>query len=461
MRNLPYLLILSILLSTSLSNSVAQGTVAPTLIKHLELNGGSDPKDFCTRSVAGSKLFFTAKVGGKRDLFCTNGTVAGTVRVTSLQDNITSAVGAASFIFFTTESKKLYKTDGSQNGTIMLKQFGSIAALEGEHLPNRLLFAASSTTSNVELWSSDGSVANTVLLKDICTTPVNCGCDPKEFTVLGGKVYFTALNGDQRELYRSDGTTAGTAMVMDQPGNGFVGGLKVINGKLHFSANDQPNVNVSLMGMNLQPWQTDGSAAGTTKLMQINGSTMHGSAVGYNGLIYFSAGPIVAQTLHNSAGEIFSSATYPRNFTVTGGKLYFSSFAMASNSFRSSLYVLTRPKPPLQFPAQQLATKPSSPVKLFDMPMSSDTPALTTTYQVLSIVDCPSTGALFYTYGSAGSAATGALERFDTSTGTKSSVRIGSLTAPTPIRSPLFYYDGWVYFAADYTGQGAQLYKVQ
>ncbi len=102
---------------------LAQGTLAPTLVKDLEASGGSDPKDFCTRSNTGSKLFFTAKVGGKRDLFYTDGTAAGTVRVTTLQDDITSAIGAANLIFFTTASKKLYKTDGSANGTTPFEVF--------------------------------------------------------------------------------------------------------------------------------------------------------------------------------------------------------------------------------------------------------------------------------------------------------------------------------------------------
>lgn len=67
------------------------------------------------------------------------------------------------------------------------------------------------------------------------------GSDPQNFTNVGGTIFFTAtdaING--RELWKSDGTVAGTSLVKDI----FVGvsnsnptSLTNVNGRLFFAAN--------------------------------------------------------------------------------------------------------------------------------------------------------------------------------------------------------------------------------
>jgi ELWxxDGT repeat protein len=76
-------------------------------------------------------------------------------------------------------------------------------------------------------------------------------------TTIGSRVFFSAHYG--QELWTSDGTAAGTMMVKDiNPGAGGSsrGTLTNFNGTLYFSANDGTH------GFEL--WKSDGTAAGTT-----------------------------------------------------------------------------------------------------------------------------------------------------------------------------------------------------
>ena len=85
------------------------------------------------------------------------------------------------------------------------------------------LFSATDGSRGRELWRSDGTAAGTFLVKDI-----NSGAGeskPYHFTQVGGTVFFVADDGSRGvELWRSDGTAAGTALVKDiYPGTGSSG----------------------------------------------------------------------------------------------------------------------------------------------------------------------------------------------------------------------------------------------
>jgi ELWxxDGT repeat protein len=71
-----------------------------------------------------------------------------------------------------------------------------------------------------ELWKSDGTAAGTVLVKDIVAGTGSS--TPSQLTNVNGTLFFTVDDGvNGRELWKSDGTTAGTVMVKDiNPGSG-------------------------------------------------------------------------------------------------------------------------------------------------------------------------------------------------------------------------------------------------
>jgi ELWxxDGT repeat protein len=100
------------------------------------------------------------------------------------------------------------------------------------------------------------------LVKDI--NPGSNGSDPEAFVTLDGVAYFRADDGAHGfELWRSDGSEAGTEMVIDlNPGtpNGFPDSIAALNGALYFNGFDNPD----FLGSKL--WRSDGTAEGTTLL---------------------------------------------------------------------------------------------------------------------------------------------------------------------------------------------------
>ncbi len=127
-------------------------------------------------------------------------------------------------------------------------------------LGDSLLFAHFRGTDGVELWRSDGSAAGTVLVKDIATAQVLGGSYPRELTVLGSRVVFMARDEAGDELWVTDGTTAGTQLLKDLyvgPESGAPAELTVIGSTLYFSARDAT-------GRYL--WKSDGTAAGTVRV---------------------------------------------------------------------------------------------------------------------------------------------------------------------------------------------------
>lgn len=101
-----------------------------------------------------------------------------------------------------------------------------------------LFYTAITDSSGSELWKTDGTKAGTTRVKDI--NPGPGGSQPTHMLAVGDVVYFAADDGVHGfELWRSDGTEAGTFMLDDiEPGgwSSFPSSLEVIGNKLYFIA---------------------------------------------------------------------------------------------------------------------------------------------------------------------------------------------------------------------------------
>jgi ELWxxDGT repeat protein len=89
--------------------------------------------------------------------------------------------------------------------------------------------------SGYELWKSDGTAAGTVQIKPISPSPYF-----GELTNVLGSLFFSAnASGSGYELWRSDGTAAGTTMVQDLwPGaqSSFPSEFTLVRDKMFFTA---------------------------------------------------------------------------------------------------------------------------------------------------------------------------------------------------------------------------------
>ena len=127
------------------------------------------------------------------------------------------------------------------------------------------------------LWAQSVG-AQPTLVRDI--NPLPAGASPREFVAIGNVVYFVAANSGQgQELWRSDGTVAGTVLVKDiVPGNGgsFPSDLTDVNGVLYFGATS------GVTGREL--WRSTG------KDIQLgSGHSRPADLTNVNGVLYFGA----------------------------------------------------------------------------------------------------------------------------------------------------------------------------
>jgi ELWxxDGT repeat protein len=244
-------------------------------------------------------------------------------------------------------------------------------------LGNKFIFTATDGQHGVEPWVSDGTAEGTILLKDI-----NAGAGTSQaagFTVFGSFVYFFANDGTSWQIWRSDGTAANTVRLTNiaagaDAGHG-VGGIAFSSGKIFYEESgsvgcslwvsdgitqgsmikDFPNQTPSegpvfqgAVGGQLffsmidgndvsQVWISDGTSIGTGPLTNFPDDSAEFSLNNiFNGHLVFSAfvstgnnggGDSLFETTGDNSttghfGPLFQSSG-PDNFTVSGGKLYF------------------------------------------------------------------------------------------------------------------------------------------
>jgi ELWxxDGT repeat protein len=112
---------------------------------------------------------------------------------------------------------QIWLSTGTTDSTNVLFQFdgpGTYAPQNFIHLSETVvLFSAESAAGGVELWKTDGTTAGTVMVKDI--NPGVLNSNPSNFVFSSPYVYFLADNGVSRQLFRTDGTAAGTFQIGD------------------------------------------------------------------------------------------------------------------------------------------------------------------------------------------------------------------------------------------------------
>jgi uncharacterized repeat protein (TIGR01451 family) len=187
-----------------------------------------------------------------------------------------------------------------------------------------LFFSASDGTYDEELWKSDGTSAGTVRVKDIY--PGSWGSGPRQLTCAKGTLFFVAeVPGDKQQLWKSDGTEAGTVIVRDITPDGHwswsPNGLTDVNGTLFFTAND---------GLGYALWKSDGTEEGTIKVKDV--PVRASSLTNVNGTLFFVVddglgGRALWKSDGSSGGTVLVKSIGPDHFvdylTNVEGTLFF------------------------------------------------------------------------------------------------------------------------------------------
>ncbi len=167
----------------------------------------------------------------------------------------------------------LWVSDGSDAGTTRVKDFPSGPDTEYDYGPTNLtvnqgtlFFVVDSETTGYELWSSDGTAPGTALVKDV--RPGARSSDIHDLVSAADALYFVAQSGrDNPALWTSDGTKQGTVEVYgDFATTDYYSygpsGLAAVGGAVYFSASGGPH--------NTEPWVSNGTTQGTREIKDLN-----------------------------------------------------------------------------------------------------------------------------------------------------------------------------------------------
>lgn len=269
--------------STAAAIWSSDGTAAGTT-KIVDVPESANPM---RATVVNNRLFFTAVTTQGREVWTSDGTAAGTLLLKDINPGSYSAdpfgftdVQGTLFFFARGVSGRheLWKSDGRPDGTVLVASINYWDNPEPEQLTavgDRLFFTAYDQTAGVELWTSNGTAAGTQRVKDIHTgynndywlDPANGSSRPQSLAAAGGMLLFTADDGVHgRELWRSDGTEAGTTIVTDlNPGS-----ISSTPSGIQHIGNDGKAVFAASNGWGgVEVWETRGTATSTVRIADI------------------------------------------------------------------------------------------------------------------------------------------------------------------------------------------------
>jgi ELWxxDGT repeat protein len=234
----------------------------------------------------------------------------------------------------------LWKTDGTDAGTVLVREFpagiagGTLVGVDGT-----LYFQATDLEHGAELWKSDGTESGTALVKEIRAG--SASSSPTNLAAFAGRLYFSADDGiNGRELWVSDGTESGTSRIDIAPGSGSSSpsGFRAMGTSLYFAATD------GTTGQEL--WRADASGA-AAMVRDINpgaASSSPTNLVVFAGALFFSAteastGTELWKSDGTAAGTVIvrdafpgTASSGPALLTPAGGLLFYRAFDATNGS---------------------------------------------------------------------------------------------------------------------------------
>jgi ELWxxDGT repeat protein len=321
------------------SNGTAGGTY---LVKQIDPFFAAQNYTYPSQlTTLGDSVYFIGYDGSNLDLWKTDSSAAGTVE--AIQNLPPPVFG--DYYSLQNAGGNLYIRGVSQLGTSLMRSDGTAAGTTTFFTGNNF-FGTTKAPGNLtavggslfftyanQLYKSDGTSAGTVLVKDINSSAADSTLG--NLTAVGNTLFFTADDGTHGgELWESDATAAGSVLVKDiNPGaaSSASQNLTAVGNTLFFTATDGTH------GVEL--WKSDGTAAGTVMVKDINpgatGSNPSDLTV-FNGGLYFAAndgtdGRELWRSDGTAAGTVLvkdinvgGNDSNPTSLTVVGSTLFFS-----------------------------------------------------------------------------------------------------------------------------------------
>ncbi len=231
---------------------------------------------------ANGSVFFAAEDGTHgRELWRCDGTSAGTVLLDVVPgagglDPTGPAMGLGAVLVFTADDpvfgREPWRSDGSLLGTALLGDLepgpsGSAPAAFTEW-GGQLLFHAETSVTGREPWISDGTPSGTRLLADVEPGSAGSFTDLETGWITNSRLAAIPVQAPSTglETLVTDGTTAGTLVLDLNPGPAPSGTRpigRLSDRELLLSATTQDREDH-------EPWRTDGTVAGTTRIVDLN-----------------------------------------------------------------------------------------------------------------------------------------------------------------------------------------------
>jgi ELWxxDGT repeat protein len=232
-------------------------------------------------------LFFYQGTGSSTKLCVTDGTTAGTQYLADIGGGtIVTTIPAQDFMYIITNrlasfspfayEAQIWKSNGTAAGTLLVYTMPLAgisnacvwtsdrdAKMNFSVSGNVMFFNGYDATNGNELWVTDGTTVGTHIVKDI-----NAGVgssSPLAFCKIGLDIFFTAIESSGRKLWKTDGTAVGTTQIaVAEPFFILDNAVGIVNNKMIFYAHNTVD--------GYEPYVSDGTAAGTYMLKNINPS---------------------------------------------------------------------------------------------------------------------------------------------------------------------------------------------
>jgi ELWxxDGT repeat protein len=318
------------------SNGTAAGT---TKVASITLSESAYSHGFAAGQLAtlgGTLYFANDDPAHGMELWRSNGTTAGTTLASDLNPGAggsypadMTVIGNSLYFSGSTAagSSALWQSDGTAAGTQPIATVGAAVTASGvgvgtdtnfsasnnqisppdtvATLGNAMIFVADDGVHGDALWRSDGTTAATTLIKLFNTGAYPLR--PSDFATAGNKVYFTTGTGAQTSLWATDGTAAGTTRVLTTAKT--LAHPTPFNGKLAFFESNNDGSGLSL-------WLTDGTASGTRQIHTFP----NGGSSGPSPTMVVSNGTLYVLAPQSVNGELASESVWVSNGTAAGTK---------------------------------------------------------------------------------------------------------------------------------------------